>query len=161
MRGDSLDRLLVACVIVLSAVLLVLIYRRTQPPALSAQRASWTLTPGVVNPEVTQSTISATICTRGWASEIRPDSSYTSELKVQQMRAYGRIGTPTDYQEDHLISLELGGHPTDPRNLWPEPRSRAEEVDRTENDLNAAICSGRLTLAEAQRRISDIKHTAG
>jgi hypothetical protein len=161
MRGGSLDLLLVACVIVLAVVLLLLTYRRAQVPALSAQRASWTLTPGVVNPEVTQNTIGVTICSRGWASEIRPDSSYTGELKLQQMRAYSRVGAPTGYQEDHLISLELGGHPTDPRNLWPEPRPRAEDVDRIENDLNAAICSGRLTLADAQRRISDIKHTAG
>ena len=25
------------------------------------------------------------------------------------------------YEEDHLISLENGGHPKDPKNLWPEP----------------------------------------
>jgi hypothetical protein len=25
------------------------------------------------------------------------------------------------YEEDHLISLEDGGDPTDPRNLFPEP----------------------------------------
>jgi hypothetical protein len=24
------------------------------------------------------------------------------------------------YEEDHFISLELGGHPRDPKNLWPE-----------------------------------------
>jgi hypothetical protein len=24
------------------------------------------------------------------------------------------------YEEDHLIPLEIGGNPTDPRNLWPE-----------------------------------------
>ena len=161
MRSSSFDLLPVACVVIVSTVLLVRTYRQMQPPALSAQRASWMLTPGVVNPDVTQRSISSTICVRGWTSEIRPSSSYTGALKLQQMREYGRVGTPADYQEDHLISLELGGHPTDPRNLWPEPRPHAEEVDRTENDLNAAICSGRLTLAEAQRRISDIKHTVG
>jgi hypothetical protein len=161
MRWSSFDLLPVACVVILSVVLLVLTYRQMQPPALSAQRASWTLTPGVVNPDVTESSIRSTICVRGWTSKIRPSSSYTGALKLQQMRAYGRVGTTADYQEDHLISLELGGHPTDPRNLWPEPLPRAEEVDRVENDLNTAICSGRLTLAEAQRRISDIKHTAG
>jgi hypothetical protein len=160
MRGGSLDRFLVACVVVLSVAVIV-VYWRARTPPLSAQRASWRLTPGVVNPEVTQRSIGSTICVRGWTSEIRPDSGYTSQLKLRQMREYGRVGTTTDYQEDHLISLELGGHPTDPRNLWPEPRPRAEAVDRVENDLNAAICSGRLTLAEAQRRISDIKHTAG
>ena len=77
------------------------------------------------------------------------------------MAAYGLSGSPSDYQEDHLISLELGGHPTDPRNLWPEPYPRAAEVDRIENELNAHVCSGQITLAEAQRRESTLKHEHG
>ena len=117
--------------------------------------------PGVLNPEVTQANINATICVQGWTKTIRPPTSYTNALKRKQMREYGVGGSPSDYQEDHLISLELGGDPRDPRNLWPEPRPRAEDVDRTENELHAAICSRHVTLAEAQRRISQIKHTAG
>ena len=124
-------------------------------------RASWTITPGVRNPAVTQATIRRTICLRGWTRTVRPPTGYTSSLKLQQMPVYREAGPPSRYQEDHLISLELGGAPTDPRNLWPEPRPHAEDVDRTENDLHAAICSGRMTLAEAQRRISEIKHTRG
>jgi hypothetical protein len=77
------------------------------------------------------------------------------------MRAYGLGGSPRDFQEDHLISLELGGHPTDPRNLWPEPYPRASQVDRIENDLNAQVCSGALSLADAQRRESALKHDYG
>jgi hypothetical protein len=130
-------------------------------PKLSSQRASMALTPGVVNPDVTEATIRHTICRKGWTRTIRPPVTYTSQLKLEQMRAYGRTGGPADYQEDHLISLELGGHPTDPRNLWPEPRPRAEQVDEIENQLNADICSGRLSLSEAQRRISELKHTEG
>ncbi len=132
-----------------------------QAPALSPQRASWTLTPGVANPDVTERTLADTICKSGWTRTIRPPSDYTGELKLEQMKAYGRRGRPWDYQEDHLISLELGGHPTDPRNLWPEPIDRAEEVDQVENELNDAVCSGRMTLEEAQRRESALKHTAG
>jgi hypothetical protein len=64
-------------------------------------------------------------------------------------------------QEDHLISLEMGGNPTDPRNLWPEPYPRAAEMDKTENELNSEICDGTLTLAEAQQREDTIKHTQG
>jgi hypothetical protein len=124
-------------------------------------RASWTLTPGVLNPAVTQANIGSTICRRGWTSTIRPPVSYTNELKRQGLRAYGLSGPLFAFQEDHLISLELGGNPTDPRNLWPEPYPRASAVDRIENDLNAQICSGRLTLAEAQRRESLLKHTDG
>lgn len=123
--------------------------------------ASWTRTPGVLNPDVRQETIKQTICIQGWTRTVRPPTDYTSELKVRQMRAYGLTGAPAGYQEDHLISLELGGHPTDPRNLWPEPRPHAEEVDRVENELNRLVCSGRITLTEAQRRESSLKHTSG
>jgi hypothetical protein len=64
-------------------------------------------------------------------------------------------------QEDHLISLELGGNPTDPRNLWPEPYPRATDVDKIENELHAEVCSGQLTLSQAQQREDDLKHTQG
>ena len=118
-------------------------------------------TPGVLNPDVTQATIASTICVRGWTETIRPTTSYTNELKVKQMRDYGVVGSRSDYQEDHLISLELGGHPTDPRNLWPEPYPRASEVDSIENDLNARVCSGELSLEEAQLQESGLKHRDG
>lgn len=118
-------------------------------------------TPGVLNPDVTQETIASTICRRGWTRTIRPPVEYTNALKLRQMREYGETGPPSAYQEDHLISLELGGHPTDPRNLWPEPYPRAREVDAIENELNAQVCDGTLTLAEAQQRESALKHRDG
>jgi hypothetical protein len=123
--------------------------------------ASWTLTPGALNPAVTQATIRSTICRHGWTATVRPPSEYTDELKREQMRLYRRAGSLHEYQEDHLISLELGGHPTDPRNLWPEPYPRAAAVDSIENQLNAAVCSGHMTLADAQRRESALKHRDG
>ena len=129
--------------------------------AASAMRASWTRTPGVINPDVTQATVRSTICRSGFTRTIRPPHEYTDDLKRKQLREYGFGGAPSQYQEDHLISLELGGHPTDPRNLWPERRPRAEDVDRIENQLNDAICAGRMSLRDAQRKISEIKHTQG
>ncbi|CAN5255759.1 hypothetical protein BH18ACT12_BH18ACT12_07970 [soil metagenome] len=118
-------------------------------------------TPGVLTPHVTQANIHATICVRGWTRTIRPPTSYTNELKRKQMREYSVGGSLSDYQEDHLISLSLGGHPTDPRNLWPEPNPRAVEVDAIELDLNDKVCSGELSLAEAQQQESELKHTDG
>ncbi len=118
-------------------------------------------TPGVLNPGVTQANIRATVCVRGWTRTVRPPVAYTNALKKKQMRAYGEIGPPSAYQEDHLISLELGGDPTDPRNLWPEPYPRAATVDAIENALNAQVCAGSLTLAQAQLREAQIKHTDG
>ncbi len=119
------------------------------------------LAPGVVNPAVTQANIDQTICVRGWTKTVRPPTSYTSALKVEQMREYDLKGPPSDYQEDHLISLEMGGSPTDPRNLWPEPYPRAAVVDKIENELNAKICSGKLTLAQARHEESALKHEHG
>jgi hypothetical protein len=118
-------------------------------------------TPGALNPDVTQATIGETICVHGWTRTVRPSSSYTNDLKRRQLAEYGATGIASDYQEDHLISLELGGHPSDPRNLWPQPRPWADRVDRVENDLNDRVCSGDLTLAEAQRRESALKHGTG
>lgn len=112
-----------------------------------------TLTPGVLNPSVTQANINKTICVSGWTSTIRPTSSYTTALKVKQMKQYGLTGSTADYEEDHLISLELGGNPTDPKNLWPESYKttpNAHEKDQTENALKKAVCAGSITLKQAQ-----------
>ena len=145
----------------LAVVLLLALARRRAGPAAPAVRASWTLTPGALNPAVTPATVRTTICARGWTRTIRPPVDYTNRLKLEQLRAYGLAGDPSDFQEDHLVSLELGGHPTDPRNLWPEPRTRAEQVDSTENDLNRRVCDGSLGLADAQRKIAELKHEHG
>jgi len=155
----SADPVLVAAVL-LALLAVVALWPRGHE-AYRGIRASWTLTPGVRSPAVTQATIRQTICVRGWTRTVRPPTSYTSSLKVRQMRAYGETGSPRDYQEDHLISLELGGDPVDPRNLWPEPNPRATEVDKLENELNAKVCSGELALAVAQREEAALKHEHG
>jgi hypothetical protein len=156
-----MHRALALAAALLAVCLAVVALRQGTEPQARKITASWARTPGVLNPEVRQETIGQTICVTGWTRTIRPPTSYTAELKVEQMREYSLGGRPADYQEDHLISLELGGHPTDRRNLWPEPRPHAEEVDRVENQLNDAVCSGRMTLAEAQLRESNLKHRSG
>jgi hypothetical protein len=152
-------RLLLAGALVLACVSLGL--RFVQHRAAPLVVADPARTPGVLNPDVSQRTIGSTICKHGWTRTVRPPTDYTSALKLRQMRAYDLTGSPGDFQEDHLISLELGGHPTDPRNLWPEPYPRAARVDLIENDLNSRVCSGELSLADAQLRESTIKHTEG
>jgi hypothetical protein len=150
--------LLIALVLVAAVVVLFAPRHHGRANAILADP---TRTPGVLNPDVTQANIRSTICRHGWTDTIRPPTSYTNALKTKQMRQYRESGSLSDYQEDHLISLELGGSPTDPRNLWPEPYPRAADVDRIENELNAQVCSGELTLAEAQQREDDLKHTQG
>jgi hypothetical protein len=158
MRLTIVELLLFGVSALIAASVLV---RCTPPQRGLSVAASWTRTPGVLDAAVTQATIRATICRRGWTRTIRPPVSYTNDLKRRQLREYGLRGPPSAFQEDHLISLELGGDPRDPRNLWPEPYPRAAEVDRLENDLNHRVCSGSLTLTEAQRRESALKHARG
>jgi hypothetical protein len=119
-----------------------------------------TLTPGSANPAETQADIHSTICRTGYTETVRPPSSYTTGLKEQQLAAgyaYHGDTDPADYEEDHLISLELGGAARDPGNLWPEPYAAAEGArvkDRIENRLHDLVCSGQLSLATAQEAIA-------
>jgi hypothetical protein len=154
----DLRRVLVVAAIGLLVLALVLYMRRSGTPSVVADVA---LTPGVLNAAVTQATIRSTICRRGWTRTVRPPTDYTNALKRKQMRVYHEHGPPSAYQEDHLISLELGGDPTDPRNLWPEPYPRASAVDRIENELNDQVCSGALSLWDAQVKEAQLKHTQG
>jgi hypothetical protein len=119
------------------------------------------ITPGALNAAVTQATIGMTVCVRGWTATIRPPTDYTNHLKVVQLREYGFPGGPADYQEDHFISLGLGGNPTDPRNLWPEPWTRARAVDTIERRLHDDLCAGRRSLADVQDRIAALKDSEG
>lgn len=149
--------LVVAAALLIIAALPACGSKRASP----AVRASWTLTPGVLNAAVTQANIGDTVCKGGWTKTIRPPTSYTNDLKEKGLEQYGLHGSLSAFQEDHLISLELGGDPADPRNLWPEPYPRAAVVDQIENELNHKVCAGAITLAQAQNTESALKHGEG
>ncbi len=118
-------------------------------------------TPGAINPAATKDNLASTVCKPGWATSVRPPSAYTSALKLVQIVQYGYTDrNPTHYQEDHLVPLELGGAPRDPRNLWPEPNNAvlpdgtvvgSHAKDALENALHADVCAGTLSLDQAQR----------
>ncbi|MGH9572447.1 MAG: hypothetical protein ACRD40_02800 [Candidatus Acidiferrales bacterium] len=120
------------------------------------------ITPGATNPAITQANIGETICNPHWSTKsIRPPEQYTYRLKREQIGEYHDPDTRTaDYEEDHLIPLELGGNPKDPKNLWPEPYSAsiadggAKYKDKVEDYLHREVCSGAMPLAEAQQRIA-------
>lgn len=91
-----------------------------------------------------------------WVQKQRPRTAYTNALKTSQMQAYGLAGNPRDYEEDHIIPLSIGGHPTDPRNLYPELWAGAQGAkvkDREEKQLWIDVCARRLTLTQAQTKI--------
>jgi hypothetical protein len=120
-------------------------------------------TPGATNPDITQDNIRETICNPRWSTKsVRPPAAYTNQLKIEQIREYGYSDSALkDYEEDHFIPLELGGNPTDPKNLWPEPFGTsvpdggAHSKDKVENYLHAEVCAGSLTLEQAQREITE------
>jgi hypothetical protein len=119
------------------------------------------ITPGALNPKVRQSTIKKTICKSGWTKTIRPPVSYTNKLKIQQMVLYEETGSPSEYEEDHFIPLELGGAPRNPKNLWPEPRSQSKLSDPLETQLKRKVCKGLMKLAKARATIRAFKFAYG
>ncbi len=114
-------------------------------------------TPGAIDPNVTQDNIGSTICVSGYTKSVRPDVSVTNTIKTNVMIAYRDTGTKADYELDHLISLELGGCPDCVANLWPEPYGialGAREKDKVENYLRKQVCSGAISLSQAQSQIA-------
>ena len=114
------------------------------------------LTPGLINPLVTQSNIRSTICVSGWTATVRPPATYTNQLKFSQLQSgYNLAGdlNMKHYEEDHIVPLEVGGNPSSPLNLFPQPRNirlGAYLKDQLENRMHQLVCSGRVTLKIAQ-----------
>jgi hypothetical protein len=114
-------------------------------------------TPGDIDPRVTQENINSTICVTGYTKTVRPPISVTNKIKFERMAAYGFSDSPSNYELDHLISLELGGDPTSVANLWPESYTSsldARKKDRVENYLHNEVCKGHIPLATAQDKIA-------
>ena len=115
------------------------------------------LTPGAINPAVTQATIRSTICVVGWTATVRPPVAYTNQLKYDQLHSgYNLEGdlNMKHYEEDHIVPLEVGGNPSSTLNLFPEPRNikfGAYFKDQLENRIHQLVCSSQLSLHLAQR----------
>jgi hypothetical protein len=127
-------------------------------PAWASDLPNPALTPGAINPVVTQENIQQTVCVKGYSKIIRPPAHYTNKLKKRQIRQYGYADrNPKHYEEDHLIALSIGGAPHDPRNLWPEPRNsewNAKKKDQLEFVLYKMVCAQEISLAEAQHAMA-------
>jgi hypothetical protein len=103
-------------------------------------------TPGATNPRVTQADLASTICKSGYTASIRPPAGITGREKKASEASYGFKGKASTTEYDHLISLELGGDPNSPLNLWPEPnKTRAAGVnnpkDAVEDKLKSLVCN--------------------
>ncbi|CAB4877583.1 unannotated protein [freshwater metagenome] len=92
------------------------------------------------------------VCTSGYARQVR---NVPAAVKRRVYAMYGmRAGfNGVNGQLDHLVSLELGGT-NSMANLWPQAASRyfgAKQKDRLENRLHDEVCSGTISLRQAQR----------
>ena len=107
-------------------------------------------TPGAIFSTATKDII----CKSGYSSTVR--NVPTSE-KNQVYAEYGiKTRSTGQYEVDHFISLELGGS-NDISNLWPElasPTPGFHQKDQVENYLHSQVCSGAITLKNAQIEIS-------
>lgn len=114
------------------------------------------LTPGAINPNVDQANIHSTICIIGWTSTVRPPVDYTNQLKYTQLHSGYNLNGDLNmkhYEEDHIVPLGVGGNPTSPLNLFPEPRNiklGAYLKDELENRMHQLVCSGQISLVNAQ-----------
>ena len=173
----GLSPLAIVLLIVALAAALAWIALHTPPPPLpeahSDSRPDRALTPGAVDPAVTD----ATICAHDWAPGDPPqrggDETYAraarhtgASLKAAVFAAYHRTD-PHDgghsYEVDHLVPLSLGGRDV-AANLWPESRRgdglNAWTKDRLEYRLFRLVChppqgAARLPLKVAQAAFLD------
>ena len=95
-----------------------------------------------------------TICVKGYTSTVR------NVPLAERKKVFAEYGIPYSkrggYEVDHLISLELGGG-NDISNLWPESyyiANGSRVKDKFENYLNAQVCGGKISIADAQAEIS-------
>ena len=107
-------------------------------------------TPGAIFPDATKDKI----CVPGYSSSVR---NVPQSEKDKAFAEYGITShEPGQYEVDHLISLELGGS-NGIANLWPEPASPTpgfHEKDKVENYLHDQVCSGAMSLQQAQVAIA-------
>lgn len=129
------------------------VIQSVDPTALNRNpplRPDPSLTPGDTLPVTTED-----ICVPGYTKKVR---SVPAGVKKQAYAEYGIAQRATgEFEVDHLISLELGGS-NSIRNLWPQSYMthpwNAHVKDVVENALHKQVCSGQMSLHDAQQAIA-------
>ena len=102
------------------------------------------------------------MCVGGYVNPTYPrptrSSYFSGKPGKQQMCKYSYMELLSkNYQEIRLVPPEVGGNPSDPRNLWPKPPISAWDVARKERSkfvTSRMVCTQEITLAEIQQAIS-------
>lgn len=106
------------------------------------------------SPGAVLTTNTKVICRSGYTKTVR---NVTESTKKKVFKEYGiPYSQHSNYEVDHIISLELGGS-NDISNLYPESytiQDNARVKDKFENYLHKQVCNGNMDIVEAQRQIS-------
>lgn len=106
------------------------------------------------SPGAVLTTDASIVCVSGYTKKVR---DVTTATKKKVFKEYGIAwSTHGNYEVDHIISLELGGS-NDISNLFPESyliSNGARVKDTLENYLHSQVCSGAMSLTDAQKAIS-------
>jgi hypothetical protein len=92
-------------------------------------------------------------CRPGYAGSV---GSVSAKLERAVYLEYGITRPASQYEIDHLVSLQLGGD-NSIANLWPEAATPApgfHEKDRLEKHLRHEVCSGAANLRAVQRMLA-------
>lgn len=107
------------------------------------------LTPGVVDNNLN----AKVLCAGLFPSKLRRTATSTEKRSV-----YVAYGIPPIkrilYRLDDIVPLELGGVNT-VGNLWPQSILDSFAKDKHENRIKKLVCSGQMTLLEAQKYFLD------
>lgn len=94
------------------------------------------------------------ICTSGYSSSVRNVPFSEKDQAYAEYGIYSHYAG--QYEVDHLVPLELGGSNAI-ANLWPEaasPTPGFHQKDEVENYLHDQVCSGAMSLKDAQNQIA-------
>lgn len=124
--------------------------------------------PGAISPRVTQANIHETVCSRNrFPDPSRPNLTVSwnareralylprsdSDARRRQMASAYNLAPTANFELDHIVPISLGGGPQAVANTFPQPWDGAHGAnakDKVEVDTWRKLCSGQLSLAQAQ-----------
>jgi hypothetical protein len=142
----------------LAAPLTLLLYVALAPTLAPAQinaAPNYSPPPGALNPVVTQANIGQTICLRGWTKTVRLARTRTGSSGSRCRHAIYRAD-PATTRRTTSSHWSWAARRAIRTNLWPQPWGQARRKDKWELAPNRAVCSSRMSLADARRKIADV-----
>ncbi len=114
-----------------------------------------------ITPKITsknyQDNLPQTLCVGGQVSSAHSSYFWGKPGKLQLCKFSYMETSSKNYEEIRLAPPSVGGNPSDPRNLWPQPQISAWDAAQKERRkfvTSRMVCTQEITLAEIQQAIS-------